>query len=98
MRWTSGLRLRGMLGQNYVLLRPDRSGDLAIDQRSRLLLPANLLHYCGIGEERQVLLVAAFEHEILVVHPVCNMTDMVRTFHANQFERAVYGGVARGGH
>lgn len=96
LQWSAGCRLGVTLGRNYLLLRPDESGDLAVDGRSRLLLAANLLHYCGVEADRQVLLIAASEHRMLVVHPARNMAEMVRLFYLDQVERTVYGSESHG--
>ena len=82
--WQTGQDLEATLGRNYLLLRPDPDGELTVGMRGRLLLPVNLLHYCGIGTHRQILLIAAAEHDMLIVHPQQNLTEMAREFHENQ--------------
>ncbi len=86
LRWPPGTTLAYALGRNYLLLQPKPDGELTLGERGRLLLPADLLHYCGINTNRQVLLIAASDHDMLVVHPQQNIAEMVRGFHEAQFQ------------
>ncbi|WP_157620355.1 hypothetical protein [Saccharothrix sp. NRRL B-16348] len=90
LQWPPGKTLTSTFGRNYVLLRPAADGELTVGERGRLLLPSNLLHYCGIGAHRQILLIAAADHDMLVVHPQQNIAEMVRGFHEAQFQRNVH--------
>ncbi|WP_141974931.1 hypothetical protein [Saccharothrix saharensis] len=88
--WQTGQGLAAVLGRNYLLLRPDPDGELIVGKRGRLLLPVNLLHYCGLSTNRQILLIAAVEHDMLIVHPQQNLAEMARGFHQSQIHHDVH--------
>ncbi|MFE9748809.1 hypothetical protein ACFYOT_28220 [Saccharothrix saharensis] len=96
LQWHPGRIIAGTFGRNYLLLRPDADGKLTVGNRGRILLPKNYLRYCGIDTHSQVLLIAAADHQALVVHPQPNLAEMARTFHRAQFEQSIYGGVPLG--
>lgn len=87
--WLPGDPLGHSLGRSYIAVQPATDGALFLDKRMRLGLPPGLLRYCGLGSGDKVLLVAAPEHRMLIVHPMFNLAHMTRIFHAEQYERDI---------
>jgi hypothetical protein len=92
--WSQEHPLGQSLGRGYVALQPATDGTLSLDKRMRLGLPPGLLRYCGLRSGDKVLLVAAPEHRMLIVHPMANLAHMTRIFHAEQLQDDVRRGVA----
>ncbi|WP_447002467.1 hypothetical protein ACRAKI_22395 [Saccharothrix isguenensis] len=85
LNWLPGTRLSGSAGRNYVVLKIVPDGQLVIDHRLRLRLPAALLRYCGMATGSSVMVVAVPDHNMLIIHPPLNVISMIRGFHAEQF-------------
>jgi len=81
------------VGRGYIALQPAGDGALSLDKRMRLGLPPGLLRYCGLRSGDKVLLVAAPEHRMLILHPMANLAHMTRIFHAEQLQQDVRRGV-----
>jgi hypothetical protein len=92
--WSTEHPLKQSLGRGYIALQPAKDGGLSLDKRMRLGLPPGLQRYCGLRSGDKVLLVAAPEHRMLIVHPMANLAHMTRTFHAEQLQQNVRRGVA----
>jgi len=82
------------VGRGYIALQPAGDGALSLDKRMRLGLPPGLLRYCGLRSGDKVLLVAAPEHRMLILHPMANLAHMTRIFHAEQLQHDIRRGVA----
>lgn len=91
--WSPDHPLEQSLGRGYIALQPG-DGALSLDKRMRLGLSPGLLRYCGLRSGDKVLLVAAPEHRMLILHPMANLAHMTRIFHAEQLQQDVRRGVA----
>jgi bifunctional DNA-binding transcriptional regulator/antitoxin component of YhaV-PrlF toxin-antitoxin module len=79
--WDPRTSLMPAVGSNFLVVRPDQTGEALVDQRMRVVLPQAMLRLCGLGAGRRVLLVATGGDGVLVVHPLVNCAQMVRQFH-----------------
>lgn len=92
--WSSEHPLGQALGRGYIALQPSTDGTLSLDNRMRLGLPPGLQRYCGLRPGDKVLLVAAPEHQMLILHPMANLAHMTRIFHSEQLQHGIRRGVA----
>jgi len=91
--WSTEHPLWQSLGRGFIALQPAADGTLALDKRMRLGLPPGLQRYCGLRPGDKVLLVAAPEHQMLILHPMAHLAHMVRIFHAEQLQHDMRRGV-----
>ena len=81
--WEPGERIGAVLGGDCVQLVRDPSGQLRVDPRLRLVLPATVLRHCRVAAGDQVFMIAVPDHDCLVVHSMANLAHMVRAHHAD---------------
>ncbi|ONI91717.1 hypothetical protein ALI22I_07560 [Saccharothrix sp. ALI-22-I] len=87
--WSAGNTFTAWAGRGHLMLRPTEEGPLSLDGRGRMALPPTLLRYCGIDSGDQAFLIAAPDHQALIVHPLINLAHMVRTFHTDLYDREI---------
>lgn len=87
--WTVGQRLRVDVVTPVVVLRADPSGDSVVCRKVSVALPSRVRLRCGIQSGDRVLLAAAVDLGVLVVHPVAAVEAMVVRYHATLTQRDV---------
>lgn len=81
LRWVSGDRTSAAVRGNCLFLRRTDRG-VAIDARGRVYLPAGARTLLGIETEERVVLVAAPQNALLIVHPAHVVTALLAEFYA----------------
>ena len=81
LRWQPGDRLDMAFMPSTVVIRPATAGVLRVPQRPCLMLPVSARRFLDIATADQVLLAATPEYQVLVVHSIRVMDDMLVAFY-----------------
>jgi hypothetical protein len=80
--WQAGRRLRLEVPSNTtVTIQADSDGVFTLARRAHLPLPAAVRRWCGLGPGDRVLLAAAPEPGLLLIHTMRALDAMVAAFH-----------------
>lgn len=82
LRWRPGDQLELTLTPSAAILRPAAGGLLGVPQRPCVVIPAGARRLLDIAPADHVLLAAAPEYRIVIVHAIRVMDDMLAAFHA----------------
>ncbi|GAA4855413.1 hypothetical protein GCM10025787_44300 [Saccharopolyspora rosea] len=81
--WSPGQRLRlEPLSNTTVAVLADPGGLFTLTRRGHVPLPIAVRRWCGLQPGDRVLLAAAPEKQLLVVHTMAALDAMVAAFHA----------------
>jgi len=80
--WRPGDRIDIRAMREVVTVRRDRRGLYAVPKRRVIVIPALARHGCGIRAGARLLLVAAPEHELLIVYTESALDRMLTLYHA----------------
>lgn len=81
--WQPGTRLAIRETHRLLLIQADAHGVFSVTNQGHLRLPASIRHHCSLVPGDRVLLAAAPDRGLLVVHPPAALDDMVAQQHAN---------------
>jgi hypothetical protein len=84
--WRPGTRLDVILTPLAIVIRAAPGGLFSAQRRTCILLPSHVRHPHGIKAGDDVLLAAAPEHGLLLVHPLAALDDMISRYHSPQQE------------
>lgn len=80
--WQAGRRLRlEVLSNTTVTIQADTDGVFTLARRAHLPLPAAVRRWCGLNPGDRVLLAAAPEPGLLLIHTMRALDAMVADFH-----------------
>lgn len=82
LRWQPGDRIEITAAPRAVILRRSPSGLFRVPQRPRVVLPAAVRHLRGISAGDNVLLAAALDHDLVIVHTLSELDDMLSAYHS----------------
>lgn len=90
--WTTGDHLHIALLGGSVVAHRDPAGAFEMGAKPYLVLPAALRRRTGLGARALVLVAADPNHDVLVVHPLAALDEMITTYHASLTTVAGPGG------
>lgn len=80
--WTPGERLNVALIAHGLVIHTAQDGPLTLSPTRRLVIPLTARRHCDIETGDHVLLAAAPEHGVVIVHPLASLDDMLVQYHA----------------
>lgn len=80
--WSSGDRTSTRIVENGIVVHRTREGGDGVDSRGQVLIPASPRALYSIAVGDRVVLVAAPEHQVLVVHPTAFVASMLAEHYA----------------
>lgn len=83
--WEPGARVEVAMRSGVVLVRRSSSAAFRLTRRGHVQLPLAVRRWCDLGAGDRVLLAAAPDADVLVVHTMAALDDMVRAFHTRLF-------------
>lgn len=81
LSWHPGDRLTVTVEHEVAVFQRDPSGPLTVSKRRALVIPASARRACGIKPADSLLLVAAMDFAIVVVHPPAVLDKMMTFYH-----------------
>jgi hypothetical protein len=93
--WTAGDHLHIALVGGSVVAHRDPAGAFDMGAKPYLILPAPVRHRSGLDGGELVLLAADPNHDVLVVHPLAALDEMITGYHASLTTVASPGGEPR---
>ena len=81
LRWQPGDRIDISLVPGAAIYRPAAGGRLRIPPRPCIIVPASARHFLGVASSDDVLLAAAPEYRIVIVHTTRALDDMLVNFY-----------------
>jgi hypothetical protein len=93
--WTTGDHLHIALVSGSVVAHRDPAGAFTMGAKPYLNLPATVRHRSGLSGGELVLLAADPNHDVLVVHPLTALDEMITGYHASLTTVAGQGGELR---
>jgi hypothetical protein len=81
LHWQPGDRLDMAFTPNAVVIRPATGGVLHVLPRRCVVIPASARRFLDVGPADQVLLAATPEYQVLIVHSIHAMDDMLAAFY-----------------
>jgi hypothetical protein len=82
--WRAGDRLFICIAQNVVVLRRSARGLHVVPKKRSLVIPSIARQTCGIQAGDSLLLVAAPQHGVLLIHPTAVVDKMMRLYHESR--------------
>jgi bifunctional DNA-binding transcriptional regulator/antitoxin component of YhaV-PrlF toxin-antitoxin module len=82
LRWQTGDRIELRATPSVVILRRAEFGTQLLTRETCVVIPAAARRRCGMHSGDTVLLAAAQSRDVLVVHSLAAINDMVGRFHA----------------
>jgi len=79
--WRHGDRLEVTVIPRTIVIRSSPEGLYSVPQRPCIVIPANARHHCGIKAGDNILLAAAPDFGIVIVHTLSVLDDMLAEFH-----------------
>lgn len=84
LSWHPGQPLHiAVLSSTTVALRSDPAGVFTLTRRGHLPLPTAARHWCALTSGDRVLLAAAPEHQLVLIHTMAALDAMVTAFHGD---------------
>ena len=84
LQWSAADRLTATAhGSDAVIIRRDTSGAFELSGRRRIRIPASLRARCALNAGDQVLLAASTRHDLLLVHTMAALDQLLRNHHHN---------------
>jgi hypothetical protein len=80
--WDPGHRLQVALIARGIVIRSSTNGPITVPQTQRLAIPLVARHHCNIRAGDNLLLAAAPDHGIVIVHSAAALDDMIVQYHA----------------
>lgn len=80
--WKPGDRLELQLTTHAIVIYASASGLLTMPPTQRLVIPVTARRHCAIDPGDHVLLAAAPEHGVVIVHPLSALDDMLVLYHS----------------
>ncbi|GAB3890000.1 hypothetical protein ACFQ1S_02750 [Kibdelosporangium lantanae] len=80
--WNPGQRLQVALITRGIVFRPATDGAVTVPRSQRLVIPLTARHHCNVYAGDNLLLAAAPDHGIVIVHASTALDDMLVQYHA----------------
>lgn len=80
--WMHGDRLDITIVSGIVLIRPNPDGAFVLSSKPYVIIPAPVRRWCGISAGDKVLLAAAPESGVLVIHTMATLDTMIVNYHS----------------
>ena len=84
--WEPGTRLDVILAPRAIVIRAAPGGRLAVPRRPCIIIPSHARRPHGIKPGDHVLIAAAPEHGLVLVHPLSALDDMISRYHSPEHE------------
>lgn len=88
LQWEPGRRLALTTRGSAAMVVTSEHGRVSVSRQGYLRIPAGHRRWLGLDAGQRVLLAAAPEHGVLVLHTMAALEDMVRRYHAAWSEEA----------
>jgi bifunctional DNA-binding transcriptional regulator/antitoxin component of YhaV-PrlF toxin-antitoxin module len=82
--WRPGDRVDVIVAPRAIVMRSSPGGLVSVPQRPCVVIPGTIRHHCGIRTGDHVLLAAAPDHGVVIVHTLSDLDDMLSDFHASR--------------
>lgn len=84
--WTPGRKFEALLAERAIVLRAAPQGRLSVPPKPSIIVPARARgpHRIKVGD--QVLIAAAPEYGLVIVHPLTALDEMISSYHAGRME------------
>lgn len=86
--WQPGCRLALRVLAGTAVVHATDQGKLSLSRQGYLRIPAGERRWLGLDAGHRVLLVAAQEHGVLLMHTMAALEEMMRRYHASLTEGA----------
>jgi bifunctional DNA-binding transcriptional regulator/antitoxin component of YhaV-PrlF toxin-antitoxin module len=83
MGWQPGDRIEVSVGPQAIVMRASPHGLVCVPRRPCVLIPATVRHARGISAGDHVLLAAAPDHGVLIVHTLSELDTMLSDYHSS---------------
>ena len=80
--WRPGDRVEVIVAPRAIVMRSSPGGLVSVPQRPCVVIPGTIRHRCGIRTGDHVLLAAAADHGVVIVHTLSDLDDMLSDYHA----------------
>lgn len=82
--WRPGERTAATVTAEMAILRRTHTGPFRIDSRHKVFIPAGTRALFSIDTGDRVVLVAAPEHDVLIVHPMAVIANLIAVHYASK--------------
>lgn len=86
--WGPGDRIDITVSADVLVIRTSEEGVFKLTGKGHLHIPAAVRRWCDLDTGDRVLLAAAPDHRLMVVHSMVALDTMVIEYHASAFEDA----------
>jgi hypothetical protein len=80
--WEQGRKFEYTIARRAIVLRASSAGPFTVPQRPYIVLPLAARRFSGIDPGDQVLVAAAPEHGIVIVHTLSALDDMLAEYYS----------------
>jgi hypothetical protein len=81
--WKPGQRLDVVLIAHGIVIRSSTDGQIVLPRTGRLAIPVSARRHCNIEGGDQLLLAAAPDHGVVIIHTATALDDMLVQYHAS---------------
>lgn len=82
--WHPGDGVEAIIAHRAIVMRTSPDGLISVAQRPRIVIPAAIRRLRGIAAGDHVLLAAAPDHGVLIVHTLSDLDDMLADYYSAQ--------------
>jgi len=82
--WRPGDRVEVIVAPRAIVMRSSPGGLVSVPQRPCVVIPGTIRHRRGIRTGDHVLLAAAPDHGVVIVHTLSDLDDMLSDYHASR--------------
>jgi bifunctional DNA-binding transcriptional regulator/antitoxin component of YhaV-PrlF toxin-antitoxin module len=82
MGWQAGDRIEVIIGPRAIVMRKSPQGLVFVPRRPCVVIPAPVRHHRGISAGDHVLLAAAPDHGVVIVHTLSDLDNMLCEYHS----------------
>jgi len=82
--WQPGDRVEVTVANRAIVMRTSPGGLVSVPQRPCVVVPGAIRHRRGIRTGDHVLLAAAPDHGVVIVHTLSDLDDMLSDYHASR--------------
>lgn len=82
--WHPGDRVEVIAAHRAIVMRPSPDGLVSVPQRPCIVIPVAIRRLRGIATADHVLLAAAPDHGVVIVHTLSDLDDMLADYYSTQ--------------
>jgi bifunctional DNA-binding transcriptional regulator/antitoxin component of YhaV-PrlF toxin-antitoxin module len=83
--WQHGEKLEVAIVSHAIVIRPSPDGLFSVPKKLCIVIPAPVRRHCNIATGDHVLLAAAPEFDVLIVHTLSALDDMLAEYHTTHY-------------